>query len=400
MSHQEDMSDKGLSTKSIHFGKLPNTFGALTTPIYQTSTFVFEDTAQAGRLFSGQEEGYVYTRMGHPNATEVERKVAMLEHAEDCVATCSGMAAITATLWTALAAGDHVVASSTLYGATHAFLLHGMTRYGVQVSLADTRDPKSVEKALKPNTKVVYLESPANPNMFMADIKEIAAIAHKANPEILVMVDNTYSTPLIQRPLELGADVSIHSATKYLNGHGDVIAGFVVGHKRFIERVRNEGIKLLTGGAISPFEAFLICRGLKTFPMRMKQHCENAQKVAEFLEQHPAVDNVQYPGLPSFAQYELAKRQMSMPGAMIAFEVKGGIEAGKKLLDSVKLVSLAVSLGDAETLIQHPASMTHLPCSAKEREEAHITDGLIRLSVGLEDVEDIIADLKQALDLL
>lgn len=388
---------KGFATRQIHAGHMKNQFSALATPIYQTSTFVFDSAEQGGRRFSLEEDGYIYTRLGNPNCTEVEAKVAELEGAEAAVSTASGIGAVTSAMWVSVNAGDHIVAAKTLYGCTFAYLAHGLSRFGVETTFVDTRDPNNVAAALRPNTKVVYLETPANPNMYVADIKAIADIAHRHNPDILVYVDNTYCTPYIQRPLSLGADVIIHSATKYLNGHGDVIAGFVAGKADFMQQVRLVGVKDMTGACLDPFQAFLINRGLKTLNIRMERHCASAQKVAEFLEAHPKVASIQFPGLKSFPQYDLAKRQMALPGAMIAFEVKGGIQAGIKLIDSVQLASVAVSLGDAETLIQHPASMTHSPYSPEERLASDITDGLIRLSVGLEDADDIIADLDQAL---
>lgn len=388
---------KGFATRQIHAGHMKNQFSALATPIYQTSTFVFDSAEQGGRRFSLEEDGYIYTRLGNPNCTEVEAKVAELEGAEAAVSTASGIGAVTSAMWVSVNAGDHIVAAKTLYGCTFAYLAHGLSRFGVETTFVDTRDPNNVAAALRPNTKVVYLETPANPNMYVADIKAIADIAHRHNPDILVYVDNTYCTPYIQRPLSLGADVIIHSATKYLNGHGDVIAGFVAGKADFMQQVRLVGVKDMTGACLDPFQAFLINRGLKTLNIRMERHCASAQKVAEFLEAHPKVASIQFPGLKSFPQYDIAKKQMALPGAMIAFEVKGGIQAGIKLIDSVQLASVAVSLGDAETLIQHPASMTHSPYSPEERLASDITDGLIRLSVGLEDADDIIADLDQAL---
>lgn len=394
-----NLDTMGFATKAIHAGHHENTAGALVTPIYQASTFVFDSAEQGGRRFALEESGYIYTRLGNPNTSELEEKIALLEGGEAAMATASGMGAITSAFWTALKAGDHVVAADTLYGCTFAYLNHGLTRYGVDVTFVDVRDPENVRKAMRPNTKVVYLESPANPTMAIADIEAISAIAHQVDG-CLVFVDNTYCTPYLQRPLELGADVVLHSATKYLNGHGDVIAGIVVGKKEFIDQVRLFGIKDMTGAVLSPFDAYLICRGMKTLPIRMEKHCANAMRVAEFLESHPAIDVVYYPGLKSFPQYELAKKQMKLPGAMIAFELKGGVEEGKKLMNNVRLCTLAVSLGDTETLIQHPASMTHSPYTKEEREAAGIPDGLVRLSVGLEDVEDIIADLKAVLDTL
>ena len=391
------MKDMGFSTKAIHGGYVKNEVGALATPIYQTSTFIFDSAEQGGRRFAGEEGGYIYTRLGNPTNTQVEEKVALLENAEACASMASGMGAITSCLWTILEAGDHVVAAQTLYGCTFAYLNHGLQRFGVEVSFVDTRDPENVRKAMKDNTKVVYLETPANPTLDISDIEAISKIAHEKE-DCMVVVDNTFSTPYIQRPLDLGADVVVHSATKYLNGHGDVVAGLVCGKADFIEDVKMVGLKDMTGSVLSPFDAFLINRGLKTLEIRMQRHCENAAKVAEFLESHPVVEKVYYPGLKSFPQYELAKKQMKLPGAMISFEIKGGIEEGIRLMNNVKLCTLAVSLGDAETLIQHPASMTHSPYEREERLESGITDGLIRLSIGLETVEDIIEDLKMALD--
>lgn len=396
---KNQMSKLGFATRSIHAGHQENQFGALATPIYQTSTFVFDSAEQGGRRFALEEEGYIYTRLGNPTTTQVEEKIASLEGAEAALATASGIGALTSTLWTLLSAGDHLIAAKTLYGCSFAYLIHGLTRFGIEVTIVDTRDPEEIRQAMQENTKLVYLESPANPNMFIADIQAISDIAHERE-NCLVMVDNTYMTPYLQRPIELGADLVMHSATKYLNGHGDVIAGFIAGKKDIIDQIRFVGVKDLTGSVQGPFESFLINRGLKTLPLRMDRHCANAQKVAEFLETHDAIASVSYPGLPSFPQYELAKKQMDGPGAMIAFELKGGMEAGKKLMNSLKLCKLAVSLGDAETLIQHPASMTHSPYTEEERIECYITEGLVRLSIGLEDAEDIVADLKQGLDQL
>ena len=393
------LKELGFATQAIHGGKLPNQFGALSDPIYQTSAFTFDTAEQGGRRFAQEESGYIYTRLGNPSCNSVEEKIALLEGGQACVSAGSGMGAITSAIWVCVEQGDHIISSKTLYGCTFAFLSHGLTRYGVEVTFVDTRNPENVKKAMRPNTKLVYLETPANPNMHITDIKAVADIVHQQENCIL-MVDNTFSTPYITKPLAFGADVVVHSATKYLNGHGDVIAGFVVGSEAYIKKVRLLGIKDLTGSCLSPFNAFLIARGLKTLEIRMEKHCANAQKVAEFLEDHPAVENLLYPGLPSFPQYVLARHQMTLPGGMIAFEVKGGIEAGKKLLNNLKLLVISVSLGDAETLIQHPASMTHSPYTPEEREASNISEGLVRISVGLENVEDIIADLKTALDSL
>ena len=394
--HNYPVNQAGFATKAIHGGRQKNQFGSLCDPIYQTSAFTFETAEQGGRRFTLEEEGYIYTRLGNPTCSAVEEKVRLLEGGEACVSAASGMGAITSAIWSCVEQGDHIIASKTLYGCTFAYLKHGITRYGIEVSFVDIRDPRNIESVLRPNTRLVYLETPANPTLYIADLPSIAGIVHR-KPDCLLMVDNTFSTPYITRPIEWGADVVVHSATKYLNGHGDVIAGFVVGKKEFIDRVRLVGIKDMTGASLSPFDAFLIARGLKTLEIRMEKHCENAQKVAEFLEKHAAVETVLFPGLASFPQAELAKKQMSLPGAIISFEVKGGIEAGKKLLNRLQLLTISVSLGDAETLIQHPASMTHSAYSPEERLAGDISDGLIRLSVGLENATDIIADLKQGL---
>ena len=397
----ENIKKMGFATKAIHGGHIGDKqFGSLATPIYQTSTFIFDSAEQGGRRFAGEENGYIYSRLGNPTSTEVENKLALLEGGEAAVVAASGMGAIAASLWSALKSGDHVVASDTLYGCTFALLNHGLTRYGVEVTFVDVSNLDEVKNALKPNTKVVYLETPANPTLKVTDIRKISNMVHESNKECFVFVDNTFCTPYIQRPLELGADVVVHSATKYLNGHGDVIAGFAVGKEEFINQVKLFGIKDMTGSVTGPFESFLIIRGMKTLQLRMEKHCKNAMEVAKFLESHPAVEKVYYPGLESFKYYQLAREQMKLPGAMISFELKGGVEEGKIVMNNVKLATLAVSLGDSETLIQHPASMTHSPYTAEERKAAGISDGLVRLSVGLEDAEDIIDDLKQALDLI
>ena len=375
---------------------LKNKYGALATPIYQTSTFVFKNVEEGAKRFLGEEEGYIYSRLSNPTLTVAEEKVAILENGEKALATSSGMGAISATLWTLLKAGDHVLADKTLYGCTYAYISHGLTKFGVEVDFVDMSDLEEVKIKLKDNTKVIYLETPANPNLKIVDIQKISELSHNKNSNIKVVVDNTFATPFCQKPLLLGADIVVHSATKYLNGHGDVIAGFVVGSQEMINDIRTVGLKDMTGAVLGPNEAFLIIRGLKTFEIRMQKHCENAMKVAEFLEQNEKVEKVYYPGLKTHVGYEVAVKQMQAFGGILAFEVKGGLEAGKKLLNNLEMITIAVSLGDAETLIQHPASMTHSPYTKEERELAGITDGLIRLSVGLENVEDIILDLEKA----
>ena len=388
----------GLGTKAIHAGNVKDAqYGALTTPIYQTSTFVFDSCEQGGRRFAGQEGGYIYTRLGNPTVSVLENKVAALEGGEACVAAASGMGAISSALWTIAGAGKHIVADGTLYGCTFALLNHGMSRYGVEVSFVDTSDLAAVKAALKENTCAVYLETPANPNLKIADIAAVAEIAHAYNPAIKVVCDNTFASPALQNPLTLGADVVVHSATKYLNGHGDVIAGFVVGKADFIGEVRMFGLKDMTGAVMDPFAAYLILRGLKTLEIRMERHCANAKAIAEFLDQHPAVEKVYYPGLKNHVGHDIAARQMKDFGGMLSFEVKGGRAAGTKLVNALHLITVAVSLGDAETLIEHPASMTHSTYTEEELAASGIPGGLIRLSAGLENAEDIIADLEQAL---
>lgn len=392
-----DLKNKGMGTIAIHAGQGKNPFGALSTPIYQTSTFVFDSTEQGGARFAGKEEGYIYSRLGNPTTTVAEEKIAALECGEAAAATSSGMGAISSALWTLLRAGDHVIADKILYGCTFALLCHGMTRYGVEVEFLDTSDLEAVKKAMKKNTRVVYLETPANPNLKISDIEEIAKIAH-TNEYTKVVVDNTFASPYLQKPLLLGADLVVHSATKYLNGHGDVIAGFVVGKKELITEVKLFGIKDMTGSVLGPTEAHLIIRGLKTFEIRMQRHCENAMKVAEYLNAHPKVSKVYYPGLKDHEGYEIAKKQMTGFGGMMSFELEGGFEAGKTLLNNLEMCALAVSLGDTETLVQHPASMTHSAYTKEELKEAGIPEGLVRLSVGLENIEDIIADLDKAFE--
>ena len=395
------MTDKnmGIGTKAIHAGNVKDKqYGALTMPIYQTSTFYFNSCEEGGRRFAGEEAGFIYTRLGNPTSTVLESKVAELEGGEAAAATASGMGAISSTLWSIAGAGKHIIADSTLYGCTFALLAHGLPRYGVEVSFVNTSNLDEIKANLKENTVAVYLETPANPNLKIADIKAIADLAHGYNKDIKVVCDNTFATPYLQQPLKLGADVVVHSATKYINGHGDVIAGFVVGNAEFISTVKMFGIKDMTGSVLGPQEAFLILRGLKTFELRMKRHCENARMIAEFLDKHEKIEKVFYPGLESHVNHDVAVRQMKDFGGMLSFEVKGGKAAGIKLVNALKLCTIAVSLGDAETLVEHPASMTHSTYSAQDLKDAGIPEGLVRLSAGLENGEDIIADLKQALD--
>ncbi|MCR5137358.1 MAG: methionine gamma-lyase [Oscillospiraceae bacterium] len=391
-----DMNKCGFATRQIHVGKHQNSAGALTTPIYQTSTFEFDSVEQGGRRFAGQEPGFIYTRLSNPTTNAAEEKVASLEGGEAALGTASGMGAISGALWTLLKAGDEVVADETLYGCTFSLLSHGMSRYGVQAKFADFAKPEALKEALTSKTKVVYLETPCNPTLKVVDIAAVASVAHAYNPDIKVVVDNTFASPYLQQPLKLGADVVVHSATKYINGHGDVIAGFIVGTSAFIDEVRGFGLKDMTGAVMSPFDAFLIARGLKTLSIRMERHCSNAMAVARWLHDHPAVAKVWYPGLEDFEGYEIAKKQMLLPGGMMSIEMKADRDTTAAALNKLQLCTIAVSLGDAETLVEHPASMTHSTYTPEELAASGIPEGLVRISIGLEDPEDIIADFEQA----
>ena len=395
-----DFSKCGFATKQIHVGKHENSAGALTTPIYQTSTFEFATVEEGGARFAGKEAGYIYTRLGNPTVTSVEEKVAALEGGEAALGTAAGMGAISSALWTSVVAGDEIIASDTLYGCTFALLSHGMTKFGVKVHFADFDNLENVKALLNEKTRVVYLETPCNPTLKVIDIEAVAKMAHEFNKDIRVIVDNTFATPYLQQPLKLGADVVVHSATKYINGHGDVIAGFVVGKADFVSQVRMFGLKDMTGAVMSPFDAFLIARGLKTMDIRMERHCANAMKVARFLHDHPAVAKVYYPGLEDFHGHEIAKKQMKLFGGMMSIELKADRNAVAAALNKLQLCTIAVSLGDAETLIEHPASMTHSTYTSEELAASGISEGLVRISVGLEDAEDIIADMKSVLDTL
>ncbi len=394
--------NSGFATQQIHVGKLeiPG-IAPLATPIFQTSTFEFATTEQGAKRFALEEPGYIYTRLGNPNITKIGQKLAALEHAEAGMAMSSGMGAVTTVLWTALKAGDHLLADDALYGCTFSFFTHGLTRYGVEVTLVDFSDIEKVREAIRPNTKVFYFETPTNPNLKIIDIEAVAKLAHETCPEAKVIVDNTFATPYLQRPLDLGADVVIHSATKYLNGHGDVIAGMAAGKADFIQECTLFGLKDMTGAVLGPFEAYLIDRGLKTLDIRVKKHCENAMKVAKFLEGHPMVKRVIYPGLESHPRHDVAKKQMRNGfGGIVTFELNATREESAEFTNSLKLCTIAVSLGDAETLIEHPATMTHSTYTPEALEEAGIGVSMLRISVGLEDAEDIIADLDTCLNAL
>lgn len=388
--------NQGFSTRAIHHAYDPYAgHGSLNPPVYLSSTYTFPTIADGAARFAGEQAGFVYSRVGNPTTALLEERIANLEGGEAALVTASGQGATSSLLWTLLQPGDEVIADQTLYGCTYAFFHKGLEKYGVSIRHIDLSDPRNLEGALTPATRLVFFESPANPNMRLIDIAAVAAIARQH--KIWSVVDNTYCTPYLQRPLEFGADFVIHSATKYLGGHGDLLAGAIVGPRAMLDEVRSVGIKDLTGAVLSSQDAFLVLRGLKTLALRMERHSASAQRVAEYLEAHPKVAIVRYPGLKSFAQFDLAQRQMRLSGGMMAFELKGGIEAGIRFMDQLQLFTRAVSLGDAESLAQHPASMTHAVYTPEERAEHQISDGLIRLSVGLEDFEDLLSDLDQAL---
>ncbi|KAF0866084.1 methionine gamma-lyase [Pseudomonas sp. LD120] len=390
-------SDLGFSTRAIHHGYDPQQHqGALIPPIYLTSTFTFATAEYGAGCFAGQEPGYFYTRIGNPTLALLESRMAALENGQAAVAFGSGMGAIAATLWTLLRPGDEIIVNRTLYGCTFALLHHGLAEFGIKVRHVDMSDLGNLRAAISPATRMIYCESPANPNMQLVDIAAMADIARQ-HANIVLAVDNTYCTPYLQRPLEMGADLVLHSATKYLSGHGDITAGIVVTRQDLAERIRLQGLKDLTGAVLSPQDAFLLMRGIKTLALRMDRHCSNALAIAQYLQTHPLVQSVAYPGLPSFPQHALAARQMKLPGGMIAFELKGGLDTGRRFMNALQLFSRAVSLGDAESLAQHPASMTHSTYTPQELAEHGIAEGLVRLSVGLEDIADLLADVAQAL---
>ncbi len=393
------------NSAAVHAGKRErDQFGSHIAPVYQSSTFVFDDVQQGKDAFQGENNVHIYSRLGNPTVEQLERAICELETfgLEDSelyqgMVFGSGMAAIsTAIISSAL--GGHVIAQDALYGCTSQFLKEEAPLLGISTSFVDLSDPFMLEIELKknPTTKLIYLESIANPTMTVCDIQLISEIVHEHHA--MVMIDNTFATPYHLRPITLGADIVAHSTTKYIGGHGTVIGGALVLKKELIEEISLSKFRKNMGGISGPQDAFLLHQGLKTLPLRMKKHAENAMEVAEFLESHDAVEKVWYPGLKSHPQHKLSSSVFENGfGGVISFELRGGFNAGEQLMNKVKLCTLAVSLGTVDTLIQHPASMTHSVMDPELREQAGITDGLVRLAVGIEDVEDIISDLEQAL---
>jgi methionine-gamma-lyase len=391
MKHQ----NAGFNTKLIHAGAFKDEFGSATVPIYQTSTFKFKNAQHGADCFAGKSNGYIYTRIGNPTIRALEQNIAALENGYDGIATSSGMAAITSVYMALLGANSHIISTGAVYGPARGVLEQDFSRFNVEASFVNTADTKNILEAIKPNTKVLYIETPANPTMEITDIAACVRIAKKHG--LLLVVDNTFCSPYLQKPLEMGADVVLHSVTKFINGHADIVGGIIVAKDPEVyKKIRHSMVYM--GCNMDPTQAFMVLRGVKTLAIRIDRAQENAAKVAAFLQGHPKVEWIKYPGLTSHPQYELAISQMKGFGSMMSFGLKGGYEAGRKLMDQVQLALLAVSLGGVETLIQHPASMTHAAVSHQNKIEAGITDDLVRFSVGIEDVEDIIADLDQALE--
>ncbi len=389
--------EKGLKIDSVlvHGAEIEENYGAAVTPIYQTSTFKFKSAEHGAACFAGEDDGFIYTRLGNPTIKALESTIAQLENGYGCVVVGSGMAAVNCVYASLLKGGDHMISTDAVYGPSRVVMEKYWSAYGVESTYTDTSDLKNIERAIRPNTKVLYIESPSNPTIAITDIEAAAKIAHAHG--IKVVVDNTFSSPILQKPLDLGADMVLHSMTKFLNGHADIVAGAVVSKTKELDTLARTAM-INFGFNMDPTQAYMVIRGLKTLSIRVLKQQENAMALAQWLEKHPKVEWVKYPGLASHPQHELSKKQMAGPGSLISFSLKGGIEAGKTLMNSIKMVLLAVSLGGVESLMSHPASMTHSKMSKEAREACGITDGLVRFAVGIEDVEDIKADLAQALE--
>ena len=395
MTDSREGSSK-IDTDCIHAGPEPDpAFGSASPPIFQTSTFVFRNPQEGADRFAGEDEGFIYTRMGNPTIQMLEDTVAALEEGEFGLATSSGMAAVSTVFFALLNAGDHMVCSASVYGPSRVVLERDFSRFDVRSTMVDTSDLEALKGAMTARTRLVFIETPANPTLAITDIAGAAEIAHDAGA--LLVVDNTFMSPVLQKPFRFGADIVLHSVTKFLNGHSDVVGGVLAFRdEELMKKVR--GVLHYLGGTMDPHQSWLVRRGIKTLAMRVRKAQENAQVLAELLAEHPAVETVRYPGLPGHPQADLIARQMAGTGALVSFDLQGGIEAGRTLLQSVRIPALAVSLGGVESLIQHPASMTHAAVKREDRLAAGITDGLVRLAVGCEDADDLKADLKQALD--
>src|SRR5574344_33192 len=389
------MSKANLKTESVlvHGADIEDGFGAAVTPIYQTSTFKFKNAAHGAACFAGEDPGFIYTRIGNPTIGALEEVIAKLENGYNSVVVSSGMAAVNTVYMSLLKSGDHMISSDAVYGPSRVVMEKYWANFGIESTYVDTCDLKNIENAIQPNTKMLYLETPANPTIAITDIKAASELAHKHN--IIVVVDNTFCSPILQKPLDLGADVVLHSMTKFLNGHADIVAGSVIAKTKELYPVIRP-VMVNMGFNMDPTQAYMVIRGIKTLSVRVLKQQENAMKLAEWLENNPKVAWVRYPGLKSHPQYELGQKQMMGPGSLISFELKGGLEAGKKLMDNIHLILVAVSLGGVESLMSHPASMTHSKVSKACREAAGISDGLVRFAVGIENVDDLLADLEEA----
>ncbi|MBF0315898.1 MAG: PLP-dependent transferase [Oligoflexia bacterium] len=407
---EEFYLDCGFATRSLHAGEhvdQPNG-SAHTAPIYQTSTFVFKDSKEGAQLFAGEKSGYIYTRLGNPTAKVLEAKINALEGADvkkqnpnlrvSTLAFSSGMSAIASTLLGILSHSDTLLLGNMVYGATEHLAFNVLNKFAIKCVEVDTCNLAEVEQKMRdnPTAKAIFFETPTNPSLKVSDIQKVSDIVKKINPKIKVIVDNTFATPYLQRPLELGADVVVHSTTKYICGHGTVVGGLMT---TFHDDVKDAVYTIIKdiGGSPSPFDTWLVNLGLKTLPIRMEKHCDNALKIAKFLNKHPKVEKVYFPGLANDPFHDLAKKQMKNFGGIVSFELKGGYESGKKLMDSIEIFTLAVSLGSVDSLIQHPASMTHACVPKEKRFKAGINDGLVRVSVGIEDVSDLIKALEKGL---
>lgn len=383
----------GFETQAIRNQLERTQFLEHSVPLYLTSSFVFEDAEDMRASFAEEKDRNIYSRYSNPNTNEFVDKICAMEGAEAGFAFASGMAAVYSTFAALLKSGDHIVSASSVFGATHSLFVNYFPKWGIETSYFDLNKPETIESFIKPNTKILFAESPTNPAVDIIDLELLGAIAKKHN--LILIIDNCFATPYLQQPIKWGAHLVVHSATKLIDGQGRVLGGITVGNADLIKDIYL--FSRLTGPSLSPFNAWVLSKSLETLAIRVDRHCDNAMKVAEFLESHPNVNTVKYPFLKSHPQYELAKKQMKLGGNIVAFEIKGGIEAGRAFLDKIRLCSLSPNLGDTRTIVTHPASTTHSKLTVEERLAVSITDGLVRVSVGLETVEDVIADLKQAL---
>lgn len=388
------MKKKQFETEAIRTQIERTKFLEHSNPIYLTSSFVFEDAEDMRASFAEEKDRNIYSRYSNPNTSEFIDKVCKMEGADDGFAFASGMAAVFSTFAALLDSGDHVVSARSIFGSTHSLFTQFFPRWNITHSYFNTNEPEAIEGLIQPNTRMIYAESPTNPGVDILDLEALGALAKKHN--ILLVIDNCFATPYLQQPMKFGADLVIHSGTKLMDGQGRVLAGITVGKRDLVDKIYR--FSRITGPALSPFNAWILSRSLETLAVRVDRHCDNALKLASFLEGHSKVNWVKYPFLPSHPQYELARKQMKAGGCVVAFEVKGGLEAGREFFDSIKLLSLSANLGDTRSIVTHPASTTHSKLAPEEREATGITDGMVRVSVGLEHIDDIIDDISQALD--